>query len=89
MTKQELTDKLADKLDALELAMADLRSVVIEYADHNEPLDLYDLDGGKTERTLDNLGWTNGYVVDRLAHRTSKSRGSLVAKIRKAQGYNV
>ncbi len=89
MTKRELADKLADKLDTLEIAMADLRSVVIEYADHNEPIDLYDLDGGKLERQLDNLGWTNGWVMDRLAHRTDKSRGSLVAKIRKAQGYNV
>ena len=89
MTQEKLKQLMEQSLDNIEMAMAQLKTVVIEYADHNEPLDLYALDGGELERKLDGLGFTNGWVIDRLLHRTSESRGSLVTKIRKAQGYNV
>ena len=88
MTKERLQKLMEQSLDSLEMAMAQLKTVVIEYADHNEPLDLYALDGGELERKLDGLGFTNGWVIDRLAHRTEKSRGSVLRKIRIAQGYN-
>lgn len=88
MTQEKLKQLMEQSLDSIELAMAQLKTVVIEYADHNEPLDLYGLDGGELERKLDGLGFTNGWVIDRLAHRTEKSRGSVLRKIRIAQGYN-
>lgn len=88
MTQQELKQLMEQKVDTLDTVMAELKSIVIEYADHNEPLDLYALDGGELERKLDGLGFTNGWVIDRLAHRIEKSRGSVLRKIRIAQGYN-
>ena len=89
MTKEELKEELSQKLYDVEVAMEKLKSVVIDYADHNEPIDLYYLDGGVLERRLDGLGYTNGWVIDRLAHKTYQDRGSVTRKIKRAQGYNV
>lgn len=87
-TQKELLKNMNSILIEIGDSMNKLMLLVMDYADNNEPLDLYELDGGETERKLDRLGFTNGWVVDRLMHRTMKSKGSICRKIRKAQGYN-
>ena len=89
MTKDELYRTLSERLIRVENEMRFLKDAVIEYADNNEPLDIYALDGGELERKLDGLGFTNGWVIDRLKHINPNSNKSLTRKIRKAQGYNI
>ena len=80
MTQEKLKERLEHRLDLLEESMQALKELVITYADNNEPLDLYALDGGELERRLDGLGFTNGWVIDRLAHRTEKKPWKCSAK---------
>ena len=82
-------EELGNILNEMEEQKNKLRTLVINYADNHDKLDLYDIDGGVLERKLDELGFINGWVIDRLMHRTENSRGSVTNKIRKAQGYNV
>ena len=89
MDKEELVKQLNSILDEMEVPLGKIRSLIMHYADSHDKVDLYYIDGGETERRLDVLGYLNGWVVDRLMHRTPKSRGSLVHKIKRAQGYNV
>ena len=89
MDREELVKQLNSILDEMETPLNKIRNLIIDYADSHDKIDLYAIDGGQTERRLDGLGYINGWVVDRLMHRTPKSRGSLVHKIKKAQGYNV
>lgn len=88
MTEKELTKAIKENLNQMAYYMQLIHKATIQYADSHEALDLFDVDGGETVRLLDGLGFLNGWVIDRLMHRTDKSKGSLVRKIRKAQGYN-
>lgn len=88
MEDTEFLKQLNAILDEMEEPKAKLRELVISYAETHDKLDLVDLDGGNTDRRLDGLGFINGWVIDRLMHKTDKSRESLTRKIRKAQGYN-
>lgn len=84
----DLETQLVSVLDEIDVSMNKLKKTVIDYADNNEPLDLYALNGGEVERKLDGLGVTNGWVIDRLLHVNPNSPRSKSRKIRKAQGYN-
>ena len=88
MNGTELTQGLCSILDKMEVLKNEMIKIITDYAEKNEPLDLYDLDGGETMRKLDGLGFLNGWAVDRLLHRTVRNGKSLLGKIRKAQGYN-
>ena len=89
MTTDGLYKYLEKHLTKIENEMHFLRVAIIDYADNNEPLDLYDIDGGRLERKIDILGYMNGWIVDRLKHTNPNSNRGLTHKIRKAQGYNV
>jgi len=89
MEKQELVSQLNSILDEMEAPLDKIRSLIINYADNHDKVDLYDIDGGHTERRLDDLGYINGWVIDRLMHKTYLDRGSVTKKIKKAQGYNI
>lgn len=84
----DLETQLVSVLNEIDVSMNKLKKIVIDYADNNEPLDLYALNGGEVERKLDGLGFTNGWVIDRLLHVNPNSPRSKSRKIRKAQGYN-
>lgn len=89
MEKEELIKELNSVLDEMEAPLEKIRKLIISYADNHDKIDLYAIDGGRTESRLDGLGYINGWVIDRLMHKTYKDRGSLTRKIKKAQGYNV
>lgn len=89
MNSEELVKQLNSILDEIESPLDKIRNLIIAYADSHDKIDLFGIDGGVTERRLDNLGYINGWVIDRLMHRTSKDRGSVTHRVEKAQGYNV
>ncbi len=89
MNREELVKELNSIFDEMEAPLDKIRNLIIAYADSHNKIDLYAIDGGQTERRLDGLGYINGWVIDRLMHRTYKDRGSVTYRIKKAQGYNV
>lgn len=89
MGREELVKELNSILDEMEAPLGKIRHLIMHYADSHDRIDLYGIDGGETERRLDGLGYINGWVIDRLMHRTPKSKGSVVHRIKKAQGYGV
>ncbi len=89
MDREELVKQLNSILDEMEAPLDKIRNLIIDYADSHDKIYLYAIDGGQTERRLDDLGYINGWVIDRLMHRTYQDRGSVTYRIKKAQGYNV
>lgn len=89
INRQELVKQLNSILDEMEAPLGKIIHLIMNYADSHDRIDLYGIDGGETERRLDGLGSTNGWVIDRLMHRTYNERGSVTRKINKAQGYNL
>ena len=89
MSREELVKELNSILDEMEAPLGKIRHLIMHYADSHDRVDLYAIDGGETERRLDGLGYINGWVIDRLMHRTYKDRGSVTHRIKKAQGYGV